>query len=320
MRFRAQLSLDGVAVLNTEVLPALEKFGKACQLVLMPSLVAFVQDPVNTDGAQVVWRLPVDMLFEPDSYMLNSKNNDTIAFAFDLPLLKNVIRNAGGDNVASVEVKLVNRMVDVGAGATQPHPFLTIIAKGTDLKLKHQLPISAPFAPADVGRILEKVEFTSQCDYHLDIHSLILRVSQLTEKLKNIGDSLRLTTMPSGDLHLQVTGIGVFVGAEFRKLKVFPEDKAEAADPSTGGMTPEQRLDNAIEKGKAQSVDISQKQLARGVTAGLVPHPMQVLCGIGANDGLLHFKFGFENMMADGRLDEHKTFRFTLPILETEDC
>lgn len=44
-------------VAATEILPTLEKFGTSCQLVLQRQEVYFMQEPLQTGGGQVVWRV-----------------------------------------------------------------------------------------------------------------------------------------------------------------------------------------------------------------------------------------------------------------------
>lgn len=65
---------------------------------------------------------------------MESRHNNIIAFAVDLSLLKNVVKSAMGNSADSVELKLVNRTVQIGAGADQQHPFLVFV-----VKVKYQL-------------------------------------------------------------------------------------------------------------------------------------------------------------------------------------
>lgn len=94
--------------------------------------------------------------------------------------------------------------------------------QGLNLQMTHALPITPPFQPTEVDRVLQTANSTALCDYYIDIQPLTLKIHALIDKLKNIGDKLILSTVPFGDLHLQVSGLQVFIGAEYRKLSVVP--------------------------------------------------------------------------------------------------
>lgn len=68
------------------------------------------------------------------SWKVESRYNNTIAFGVDISLLKNVVKSSMGSSAESVELKLVNRTVPVGAGVDQQYPFLVF-----DVKVKGHL-------------------------------------------------------------------------------------------------------------------------------------------------------------------------------------
>lgn len=101
--------------------------------------------------------------------------------------------------------------------------------------MTHALPISAPFQPSEVDRVLQMANSTALCEYYLDIQPLILKIHALIDKLKNVGDKLSLSTVPFGDLHLQVSGLHMFIGAEYRKLSVIPPGDIYSFDSNSPG-------------------------------------------------------------------------------------
>jgi hypothetical protein len=57
MKFKAEITLEGMNALEKQFLPTMEKFGKTCYLFLTPTDVHLIQDQDNADGTQTSARL-----------------------------------------------------------------------------------------------------------------------------------------------------------------------------------------------------------------------------------------------------------------------
>lgn len=140
MKFKATLSDRGLRILEKGFLPTLEKLGKRCQLLLSPEDVHFIQAVSDTDGLHVSARLanvshwpladprlgsghPPSLraalqavLFEEEGFKCQSRYDNRIAFALDLPLLLKVLRAAVSHDADALHVKLAMRSIHSAPG------------------------------------------------------------------------------------------------------------------------------------------------------------------------------------------------------------
>lgn len=226
---------------NTAFLPTLEKFGRTAQLLLSPTEVHLVQTALNTDGPHVTARFDAATLFvtEPEgSYRVASRHHNLIAVSLDVALLTKALRSAaaaaaqaglgGADDPGAgvVDVRLTQRAVPVSSAAAaaaaangggndpqqQPpapaRPFLAFGVRGT---LSQDLPVSRPFAPAEVDRLAGAKDVSELCDYYVDLADCGVRWLQgLCERVRCVapGGVGAVATAASGDLHVSTGGAG----------------------------------------------------------------------------------------------------------------
>ena len=71
-----------------------------------------------------------DVLFDRDSYKLESKHSNLVALSVDVGLLLRVLRGAAANDADALDVKLTEKAVAV-AGSEEPQlkPFLTFNAR-----------------------------------------------------------------------------------------------------------------------------------------------------------------------------------------------
>lgn len=63
------------------------------------------------------------MLFEPGTYIIQSRHNNLVAFNFELALMLKVLKSVSGQDGGSLEVKLTRRAVPTAEpGERRPPP------------------------------------------------------------------------------------------------------------------------------------------------------------------------------------------------------
>jgi HUS1 checkpoint protein len=219
---------------KTAFLPTLEKFGRTAQLLLSPTEVHLVQTSLNTDGPHVTARFDADALFvtEPaGAYRVASRHHDLIAVSLDVALLAKALRSAaaaaaqaglggpdGDPGAGVVDVRLTQRAVPVaaaaagagaggGGGDAPPPPARPFLAFGVRGALSQDLPVSRPFAPAEVDRLAGAKDVSELCDYYVDLADCGVRWLQgLCERVRCVaggaGGEGSVATAASGDLHV----------------------------------------------------------------------------------------------------------------------
>lgn len=241
---------------NTAFLPTLEKFGRTAQLLLSPTEVYLVQTSLNTDGPHVTARFDAATLFVVEdegtvgaaanggaapttssSYRVSSRHHNLIAVSLDVSLLAKALRSAAaaaaqaglgqGDPLAGVvDVRLTQRVVPTAAAAggattaatttTTPaaRPFLAFGVRGA---LAQDLPVSRPFAPAEVDRLAGAKDVAELCDYYVDLADCGVRwLQQLCERVRGVAERGvgSVATAASGDLHVSTAAAGSGGGSE----------------------------------------------------------------------------------------------------------
>ena len=96
-----------------------------------------------------------DVLFAPDTWKVQSRHNNLVAFKFEVAHLKGALRAASNSNAEFVEMRLTMKSTARGGAApptggsqTQPQarPFLCLISKGHNVNMTHEIPIGRPFS------------------------------------------------------------------------------------------------------------------------------------------------------------------------------
>ncbi|KAL3150371.1 hypothetical protein ABBQ32_000210 [Trebouxia sp. C0010 RCD-2024] len=315
MKFKGTFSDRGLRALEKSLLPTLEKFGKTCQLLLGPDNLHFIQASQDTDGMQITASWAVSVLFEPETYRTISKKDNLIAFVFEIPLLLRVLKAAGNNAADSLEVKLAMRTLSIGP-STQPvsRPYLTFASKGHNLNMTQDLPVSKPYTAGQIDELNGIKDVTQLCLFYIDLQGEVQRLQAIADKMKGISATLTLTITRPGDLHLQVSGNSVQLGAEVRGLKVVPPNQAMAATP-LGANSPEERLQEALQNHDAVTACIQQKHFARSLQSSQLTQPAQLLCGI-AESGYVHFMFVYKDPMRDVGYDNDISLSYCLPVRE----
>ena len=96
-----------------------------------------------------------DVLFEPDTWKVQSRHNNLVAFKFEVAHLKGALRAASNSNAEFVEIKLSMKNTAKGGappptGGSQPQPqakpFLCLTSRGQNTDVTHEIPIGRPFS------------------------------------------------------------------------------------------------------------------------------------------------------------------------------
>ncbi|CAL1386656.1 unnamed protein product [Linum trigynum] len=271
MKFKAFLTENGVMLLERRFLPALDKLGKTCHLLLTKERVIFLHNLLNGDGIQCIAQFQKEVLF--DDYRISSQNEDCIAFAVDLSLLQRAVRSsvsicsefgAGGSPSNRLQIKLVKKLPPK---CTQPMPYLTFETKGYKAAVIQDVPISKPLPRAQVLELRAALELAQELPPTLVQVPDLNQIQNYVDRMRHLGEMLNVSISKYGDLHLQISTALVSLGAEFRKLLVIGE-KAQAP-PEDENLSAETRHQRAIMRQDGQSVHVSVKHFAKSLQCNL---------------------------------------------------
>ncbi|WOK98901.1 Hus1-like protein [Canna indica] len=312
MKFKAVLTQDGVNLLDKRFLPALDKLGRFCHVFLTPDHAMFLHNLLGGDGVQSVAQFNKDVLFT--DYRISSQNADRIAFAVEVAPLNRALRSAltiqaqAGDDTAAIQIKLVKKL---SARSREPAPFLTFETKGRSAVVQ-DVPISKPLSRADVLQIQSALDAAQDLPQTLVQVPDLAQLQSLVERLKNVGDLLTVAITQYGDLHLQVSTSLINVGSEFRRLRVL----GVRADPpvSDRNLSAPMRMDMAIQRGEALSVQVNLRHLAKSLQCHLAK-PDCAFYGIAPQGACMTVIFQF--FIPGTRLtDKSISFYCRLPVLD----
>ncbi|KAK9282071.1 hypothetical protein L1049_004983 [Liquidambar formosana] len=319
MKFKAFLTDNGVNLLEKRFLPALDKMGRICHLYLTRDHTIFLHNLLNGDGIQSIAQFRKEALF--DDYRISSQNDDRIAFTIDLSLLHRALRSSvsiytevsgnfgGGTTVNRLQIKLVKKLPP---NCTQPMPFLTFESKGYKSAVIQDVPISKPLSRADV------LELQSALDMAQDMPRTLVQVPDMNQlqnfmdRMKHVGDLLNVSISKYGDLHVQISTTLITLGAEFRKLLVIGEQAEVPA--SDRNLSAQSRSERAMQRGDAQSVQVSMKHFAKSLQCHLAK-PDCAFYGIAPQGACLTVIFQFY-IPGSRQTDKSISLHCRLPVLD----
>ncbi|CAM8941698.1 unnamed protein product [Rhodiola kirilowii] len=316
MKFKAYLTDHGVSLLEKRFVPALDKMGRVCHLYLTRDHTFFLHNLLNSDGVQSIAQFRKEALF--DDYRLSSQNEDRIAFAIDLALFHRALRSsvaiyseasAGRSEPNRLLIKLVKKLPP---NCTQPMPFLTFETRGFKSAVIQDVPISKPLSRADV------LELQAALDLAQEIPKTMVQVQDMNQlqnfvdRMKHVGDQLNVTIAKYGDLHVQISTTLVTLGAEFRRLAVVGE-RADAPD-SELNLSAQSRTQRAVERGDAQTVQVSLKHFGKSLNCHLAK-PDCAFYGITAQDSCLTVIFQFF-IPGSRQTDKSISLHCRVPVLD----
>ncbi len=378
MRFKGIISHEGMRALE-QFLPCLEKFGKHCYLLLTPTDVYLLQDVDTTDGMQVSARLEnvrlfahtnknilksdlitientsnfsffsfsstQNIIFEPNTCVIQSRNDNYIAFTISIPLFLKALRAADGYQADTLSVKLTTRSAP-GTDPTQQRnrPMLIFSWQGDDVGLGQELPVGKPLqTEAELLIVRRLCNVTTMCPFYLDICPELRRITLCADKLKPLGASaVRLSLAKQGDLHLTIEGSGLTLGEGFPGLEALWEHSSggnndggtnDGDDSSSQpvALTSENMEDRlreaqALQDGSVTTALVEIEHLVKALHSAPPTMPQRLLCGIrsveeninvdtGGAGSFVHFMFVYEQGVDEnGQFPMHLFFK--LPIKE----
>uniref|UniRef100_A0ACD5V497 Uncharacterized protein n=1 Tax=Avena sativa TaxID=4498 RepID=A0ACD5V497_AVESA len=321
MKFKASFTDDGISLLDKRFLPAMDKVGRVCHVYLTPTHAMLLHNLLGStgpdgDGPQCVAQFAKDLLFR--EYSVSSRDANRVAFSVDVALLQRALRSAlavhtqwpaAGDAPAAIQVKLVNKQT---AGSRSAAPFLTFETKGARSAVVQDVPISKPLSRSDVARLQAALDAAQELPETLVQVPDLPQLQNLVDRLKNIGDLLTVTVTQYGDLHLQVSTSLVTVGSEFKRLRILGvRANAPAVYQNVSATT---RMEMAVERGEALSVQVSMKHLVKSLQCHLAK-PDCTFYGIAPNGACLTVIFQY--FIPGTRLtDKSISFYCRLPVLD----
>lgn len=321
MKFKASFTDDGISLLDKRFLPAIDKVGRVCHVYLTPTHAMLLHNLLGStgpdgDGPQCVAQFAKDLLFR--EYNVSSRDGNRVAFSVDVALLHRALRSAlavhaqspaAGDAPAAIQVKLVNKQTP---GSRSAAPFLTFETKGARSAVVQDVPISKPLSRSDVARLQDALDAAQELPETLVQVPDLQQLQNLVDRLKNIGDLLSVTVTQYGDLHLQVSTSLVTVGSEFKRLRILgARANAPVVDQNVSATI---RMEMAVERGEALSVQVSMKHLVKSLQCHLAK-PDCTFYGIAPNGACLTVIFQY--FIPGTRLtDKSISFYCRLPVLD----
>ncbi|KAJ1271969.1 hypothetical protein BS78_06G167200 [Paspalum vaginatum] len=295
MKFKAFFTDDGISLLDKRFLPAMDKVGRVCHVFLTPTHAMLLHNLLGATaagpdggGPQCVAQFAKDLIFR--EYNLSSRNGNQIAFSVEVALLHRALRS-----VLAVHAQPPAAGDAPGAPAIQ------------------DVPISRPLSRSDVERLQAALDAAKDLPQTLVQVPDLPQLQSLVDRLKNVGDLLTVAVTQYGDLHLQVSTSLVTVGSEFRKLRVIG-DRANAP-VGDQNLTASTRMDMAVERGEALSVQANMKHLVKSLHCHLAK-PDCTFYGIAPGGACLTVVFQY--FIPGTRLaDKSISFYCRLPVLDT---
>lgn len=294
MKFKAFFTDDGISLLDKRFLPAMDKVGRVCHVFFTPTHAMLLHNLLGATaagpdggGPQCVAQFAKDLLFR--EYNLSSRNGNQIAFSVEVALLHRALRS-----VLAVHAQPPAAGDAAGAPAIQ------------------DVPISRPLSRSDVERLHAALDAAKDLPKTLVQVPDLPQLQSLVDRLKNVGDLLTVAVTQYGDLHLQVSTSLVTVGSEFRKLRVIG-DRANAP-VGDQNLTSSTRMDMAVERREALSVQVNMKHLVKSLHCHLAK-PDCTFYGIAPGGACLTVVFQY--FIPGTRLaDKSISFYCRLPVLD----
>uniref|UniRef100_A0A804RJS0 Checkpoint protein n=1 Tax=Zea mays TaxID=4577 RepID=A0A804RJS0_MAIZE len=302
MKFKAFFTDDGISLLDKRFLPAMDKVGRVCHVFFTPTHAMLLHNLLGATaagpdggGPQCVAQFAKDLLFR--EYNLSSRNGNQIAFSVEVALLHRALRS-----VLAVHAQPPAAGDAAGAPAIQ----------GAHAAVVQDVPISRPLSRSDVERLHAALDAAKDLPKTLVQVPDLPQLQSLVDRLKNVGDLLTVAVTQYGDLHLQVSTSLVTVGSEFRKLRVIG-DRANAP-VGDQNLTSSTRMDMAVERREALSVQVNMKHLVKSLHCHLAK-PDCTFYGIAPDGACLTVVFQY--FIPGTRLaDKSISFYCRLPVLD----
>lgn len=323
MKFKAFLTDNGVNLLDKRFLQALEKMGKICHLYLTRDHIYFLHNLLNGDGIQCIAQFRKEALF--DEYRISSQNDDRISFAIDLSLLHRALHSIisiytefsasdtgvpGGNHPPNhIQIKLVKKLPP---HSQQPMPFLTFETKGYKSAVIQDVPISKPLSRSDVLELQTALDMAQELPQTLIEVPDMQQLQNFVDKMKNVGDVLKVSISKYGDLHLQVATSLITLGAEFRKLKVVGQQAESPTDDQN--LSAQSRTRIALQRGDAMTVQVSVKHFLKSLHCHSAK-PDRPFYGIAQQGACLIVVFQFF-IPGTQQMDKAISLHCRLPVLD----
>ncbi|CAN0877157.1 Checkpoint protein hus1 homolog [Linum grandiflorum] len=318
MKFKAFLTENGVMLLERRFLPALDKMGKVCHLLLTRDHAIFLHNLLNGDGVQCIAQFKKEALF--DDYRISSQNEDRIAFALDLSLLQRAVRSsvsicsefsASGSPSNRLQIKLVKKLPPK---CTQPMPYLTFETKGYKAAVIQDVPISKPLSRAQLLELQTALDMAQELPPTLVQVPDLNQLQNYVDRMRHVGDLLNVSITKYGDLHVQISTTLITLGAEFRKLLVIGE-KAQAPAPAEDqNLSCQTRHQRAILRQDAQAVQVSVRHFSKALQCHLAK-PDCTFYGIAPEGACLTVIFQFF-VPGSHQTDKSISLHCRLPVLD----
>ncbi|KZV56038.1 hypothetical protein F511_06055 [Dorcoceras hygrometricum] len=314
MKFKAQLTDNGINLLEKRILAALDKMGKVCHVFLTRDHAFFLHNLLNSDGVQSIAQFKKESLFQ--DYRISSQNEDKIAFSIDLSLLHRALRSiltiyveSRDSDSSCLQIKLVKK---APPHSNQAVPFLTLEAKGYKSAVVQDVPISKPLSRADVQELQLALENAQEMPLTLVKAPELNLLQSFVDRMKHVGEVLGVSVSKCGDLHLQISTTSITLGAEFRNLTVLGERvEGAAVDVGSNAQT---RIERAVQRGDAMSVQVSVKHFYKSLQSSLAK-PDCAFYGIAPHGACLIVIFQFL-IPGTRQIDKSISLHCRLPVLD----
>ncbi|KAH9327646.1 hypothetical protein KI387_007824, partial [Taxus chinensis] len=290
--------------------PAFEKIGKTCHMYLTKDHFILLHNVLNADGVQAIAQFKKEVLF--DDYRISSQNDDRIAFTVDLSLLLRALKSSVSMDGEKLQVKLVKKRT---IGSERPTPFLTLESTGYKSAVIQDVPISSPLSRVDVHELQVALDMAQDLPQTLVQVPDLLQLQSLVDRLKNVGEVLDVGITQYGDFHLKVSTTAVTIGSDNRRLRVVGVRATDTSSSSLDeNISSSARLEKALQRGEASSVQVSIKHFAKSIQCHLT-RPDAAFYGIAAEGACLTVIFQFF-VLGTRQTDNSISLHCRLPVLD----
>lgn len=205
-------------------------------------------------------------MFESNTLICTSIDNNHIAFKLQLEHLRNVLKTATAEKADSMTMKLARRNLYAHRDGESlgPRPLLAFSWESSDMAMEQQMPVGEPCHQSEVARLCGLCDVASLCPFYIDFLPVLsemtvglllfrfcficffrsssyqIQILQMTwpillqnfvNKLKALCDCGTLSITRQGDLHLAVNQSNVMLGIGFSGLTIVPESARVGAVP-----------------------------------------------------------------------------------------
>ncbi|XP_057859398.1 uncharacterized protein LOC131068219 isoform X2 [Cryptomeria japonica] len=189
--------------------------------------------------------------------------------------------------------------------------------KGYKSAIIQDVPISNPLSRVDVHELQSALDMAQELPQTLVQVPDLVQLQSLIDRLKNVGEVLDVAITQYGDFHLKVSTTCITIGSDYRRLRVVGV-RANDASSLDETVSSSARIERAIQRGEASSVQVNIKHFAKSIQCHLA-RPDAAFYGIATQGACLTVIFQFF-VPGTRQTDNSISLHCRLPVLDPGFC